>query len=221
MNLRQSKILTAVIEEFINTNNLISSDFLFSEKGFNNVSPATIRNDLMFLEKQGYLKKQHISSGRIPTIKGYKFFVDNILKNINELNNNFEINFNDIEEKFFGIVNKIHLPSICNLIDGKIYYKFGLKFTSEYPEFKNSDYMFNFLNIFENFENHFKRIIDYFDKYNKNFSVFIGEEKISKKFKPFSIISRIVKTKKGKVLFSTIGPYRINYKSAIKNLLNF
>ena len=220
MNERQSKILTAVIEEFIDTNNLVSSDFLFSEMGFNNVSTATIRNDLFALEGEGYLKKQHISSGRTPTVKGYDFFVQSILENIKEPKDD-KFNPENLEELFSYLSEKVHLPGICGVLNKGENFKTGLKFLSEYPEFKDSDYTFDFLELFENFENYFNKFDEYFDDANKQFSVFIGDSKISKKFKPFSLISRVVGSKNGKVLMMFIGPYRMDYRSAIRNLLNF
>ncbi len=76
---RQIAILRALIEEYIETAQPISSDTL--EKKYNlNVSPATIRNEMVRLSKEGYLKKTHASSGRMPTPMGLKFYVSNLLK---------------------------------------------------------------------------------------------------------------------------------------------
>ena len=43
------------------------------------VSSATVRNEMALLEQEGYLRQPHTSAGRIPTEKGYRFFVDNII----------------------------------------------------------------------------------------------------------------------------------------------
>ena len=76
---RQIAILKALIDEYIETAQPISSDTL--EKKYNlGVSPATIRNEMVQLSKQGYLKKTHTSSGRLPTSIGLKFYVRNLLK---------------------------------------------------------------------------------------------------------------------------------------------
>jgi len=76
---RQIAILKALVDEYIETAQPISSDTL--ERKYNlNVSPATIRNEMVQLSKEGYLKKTHASSGRVPTSMGLKFYVRNLLK---------------------------------------------------------------------------------------------------------------------------------------------
>jgi len=76
---RQIAILKALIDEYIEAAQPISSDTL--ERKYNlNVSPATIRNEMVQLSKEGYLKKTHASSGRAPTSMGLKFYVRNLLK---------------------------------------------------------------------------------------------------------------------------------------------
>ncbi len=74
---RQKDILKAIIEEYIKTARPVSSKSLC--KKFK-VSSATIRNDMLDLENLGYLEKQHISSGRIPSEVGYRYYVDNLME---------------------------------------------------------------------------------------------------------------------------------------------
>ncbi len=80
MNDRQQKILSALIEEYTKTGLPVGSQCLV-EGYFRDVSTATIRNDMGILEDEGYLYQPHISSGRIPTDKGYRYFVENMMKN--------------------------------------------------------------------------------------------------------------------------------------------
>ena len=79
MNIRQEKILSAVIEEYTKTAIPVGSQILVSKYHFD-VSTATLRSDMTVLEKEGYLYQPHISAGRIPTDKGYRFFVEEIMK---------------------------------------------------------------------------------------------------------------------------------------------
>ncbi len=74
---RQREILKAIVEEYIKTARPVSSKNLC--KKFK-VSSATIRNDMLDLENLGYLEKQHISSGRIPSEAGYRYYVDNLME---------------------------------------------------------------------------------------------------------------------------------------------
>ena len=79
MNARQEKILSTVIEEYTQTAVPVGSQVLVGKYKFK-VSPATIRNDMMALEELGYLHQPHISAGRIPTDKGYRYFVEEVMK---------------------------------------------------------------------------------------------------------------------------------------------
>lgn len=79
MNIRQKKIFSAVIEEYTNTAVPVASELLV-EKYNIKMSPATIRNDMNELEEEGLLYQPHISAGRIPTDKGYRYFVEEIMK---------------------------------------------------------------------------------------------------------------------------------------------
>lgn len=79
MDERKKKILQAVIDEYVNTAEPVSSSALV-EKYNLKYSSATVRNELADLEKNGYLDKTHTSSGRIPSEKGYRFYVDELVK---------------------------------------------------------------------------------------------------------------------------------------------
>jgi heat-inducible transcriptional repressor len=76
---RKAAILRAVVEEYIETAQPVGSGHVAS-KGVVGVSPATVRNEMAVLEREGYLVQPHTSAGRIPTDKGYRFFVDNLTK---------------------------------------------------------------------------------------------------------------------------------------------
>lgn len=76
---RKETILSSVIEFYVAYGEPISSKSLV-EKTELNVSSATIRNELMYLVENGYLCQPHTSSGRIPTKKGYRYYVDHLLK---------------------------------------------------------------------------------------------------------------------------------------------
>ena len=71
---RQEKILNYLIKEYIDRAEPISSELLKKRCDLD-VSPATIRNDLQELTQEGYIMQPHTSAGRIPTEKGYRFFI--------------------------------------------------------------------------------------------------------------------------------------------------
>jgi heat-inducible transcriptional repressor len=72
---RKAAILRAVVEEYIETAQPVGSGHVASSPRVR-VSSATVRSDMAVLEQEGYLLQPHTSAGRIPTEKGYRFFVD-------------------------------------------------------------------------------------------------------------------------------------------------
>ncbi|MDO5556181.1 MAG: heat-inducible transcriptional repressor HrcA [Clostridia bacterium] len=101
---RQKNILQAIIEEYINTAEPISSATIL-ERYTLECSSATIRNDMSELEKFGYLEKPHTSAGRVPSVKGYRFYVDELLNDenisleeIQYIKENLETKVNEIED---------------------------------------------------------------------------------------------------------------------------
>lgn len=74
---RKASILRAVVEEYIQTAQPVGSGHIASAPGVQ-VSSATVRNDMAALEADGFLAQPHTSAGRIPTEKGYRYFVDAI-----------------------------------------------------------------------------------------------------------------------------------------------
>lgn len=76
---RQIQILKLIVEEFIGTAEPVGSENL--DKKYNlGVSPATIRNEMVALTKQGYLTKAHTSAGRLPTSLALKLYVNELMK---------------------------------------------------------------------------------------------------------------------------------------------
>ena len=74
---RKTAILSAVVQEYIATAQPVGSSHI-AEAPSINVSSATVRNEMAHLEHEGYLVQPHTSAGRIPTDKGYRYFVDHL-----------------------------------------------------------------------------------------------------------------------------------------------
>ena len=74
---RKTAILRAVVQEYIATAQPVGSTHVANAPGVK-VSSATVRNEMAVLEQEGYLAQPHTSAGRIPTDKGYRFFVDHM-----------------------------------------------------------------------------------------------------------------------------------------------
>ncbi len=101
---RKKKILQAIVEEYIETAEPVSSKSLVEKHGID-YSSATIRNDMAELEKIGLLDKPHTSAGRIPSAQGYRYYVDELvnyndisLQEIKYIQEQLETKVNQIED---------------------------------------------------------------------------------------------------------------------------
>lgn len=75
MDDRRLLVLKAIVDHYIKTGQPLSSKTLLEDYGLR-VSSATVRNDMKYLEKRGLIRKEYSSAGRVPTERGYRFFVD-------------------------------------------------------------------------------------------------------------------------------------------------
>src|ERR1700676_1074798 len=76
---RSSRVLTALVRAYISSGDPVPSSLLVSAAGLG-VSSATVRNILAALEDEGFVQQPHTSAGRIPTDRGYRFYVDLLLE---------------------------------------------------------------------------------------------------------------------------------------------
>src|SRR5579863_9440540 len=77
LDARKATILEAVVTEHVDTAQPVGSSSVASNADLA-VSPATVRSEMVTLEREGYLAQPHTSAGRVPTDKGYRYFVDHL-----------------------------------------------------------------------------------------------------------------------------------------------
>lgn len=101
---RKKKILSSVVEDYIVTAEPVGSKTL-ADKYRLNYSSATIRNEMKLLEEAGFLEQPHVSAGRIPSTKGYRYYVDHLMndKKLSML----DINYIDHSITGFGDTEKL------------------------------------------------------------------------------------------------------------------
>ena len=99
---RKRKILQAIVEEYIESAEPVSSGSLVKAL---NCSSATIRNEMAELEQEGYLDKPHTSAGRIPSQQGYRYYIDELLtedkltlREITYIKEKLETKVNELED---------------------------------------------------------------------------------------------------------------------------
>ncbi len=86
MTKRQEVVLKLIVDEYVKSAEPIGSKVLAE---ILNVSSATIRNEMSVLEDLGYIEKTHTSSGRVPSEKGYRYYIETIVKNLDEETDGF------------------------------------------------------------------------------------------------------------------------------------
>ena len=109
---RKENVLKLIVEEYIKTIKPVGSKNICD---ILEVSSATIRNEMQDLEEEGYLEKTHTSSGRVPSEKGYRYYVDHLMKpkemtgeevlNLQTIFNNTHLELNDSISKSLQIIS--------------------------------------------------------------------------------------------------------------------
>lgn len=220
MNERQQKILAAVIEEYTQTAVPVGSQVLVGKYKFK-VSPATIRNDMTTLEEDGYLYQPHISAGRIPTDQGYRYFVEEVMKDkilSKEEQQKMQREFLKLKAQNTRLTRTTakllsHVSgnfAISGLIDNDEFSDFGMRELMEAPEFKELDEMCRLVEMLD-------YVDEKFDQLTKNMRegetrIFIGGENPIQAAANCSMIISPYKLKSGeKGILALIGPKRMEY----------
>lgn len=102
---RKMKILHAIIKDYIATAEPVGSRTLAKKYNLG-ISPATIRNEMADLEEMGFLEQPHTSSGRVPSDKAYRIYVDQLMK-VEKINKVIEETINKEYESHVGELDKI------------------------------------------------------------------------------------------------------------------
>ncbi|WP_033159785.1 heat-inducible transcriptional repressor HrcA [Mycoplasmoides alvi] len=123
---RQNRLLKAIIDEYTTTAAPVGSKVLI-DKYFKNLSSATIRNEMFFLEKMNLVEKTHTSSGRMPSLNGYRYYEEHLLEpdinfnirsRLRKILNNRTRTINEVIEISVNFINEItQLPSIVTHIN--------------------------------------------------------------------------------------------------------
>jgi len=232
---RQGEILKEIVKQYIQKAKPISSQMLKEDGGFK-ICPATLRNEMQKLTEKGYLKKPHISSGRVPTDKGYRFFVNCLFNETEKEEGNKSIKF-EVEQELKKAMRDslrvsqtltrfISLKSsqigVSYFKKEKIMWKEGWNEIFKEPEFKETNFVLNLAKIIEDIE---KSIEKFFSHFSFEVQVFIGKENPFSKIKDFSIIAtKCYLPKKGEGVLGIIGPKRMAYEkniNLIENIVEF
>jgi len=221
---RQRLLLLTIISEFIETAEAVGSINLQSKYGFK-VSPATIRNEMAELVSGGYLYNRNASGGRVPTLKGWRYFIaDLINKGVDDIDiitqeeiknelNKLKFNRSELLRKSLGYLSDLADNPAIALIDGEIYYA-GLSGMVSTPEFQDSTSLHEMLLILEDYS----RLSDMMNNEAKDDSlkILFGEETDTIGYKDFTVVfSEIRLHEKKRGYIAVIGPNRMRYNQVL------
>lgn len=218
-------VLSASVNAYINTALPVSSESLAREF---NLSSATVRSIFAELEEEGYLTHPYTSAGRIPTDKGYRYYVDFLTAQlkplekekksiIKEIKNKIEC-LDDLLEKTSEVISTItRYTGIVSLLEweDKFFYR-GLSHILEQPEFQDSERIRLLIKMLEEK----KKLIDIINRdFKEPTKIYIGAELGCPEIDICSlVVSRYRRGKKQDGRLAVLGPRRMNYNHIIPTL---
>lgn len=222
MENRQETILSAIIREYVDMAIPVGSGLL-SEKYDFDLSPATIRAEMMELEEEGYLYQPHTSAGRIPTDRGFRYFVDVLMEDTGELSAREQKTL-QVELLKLKAQNKMLIRTtakllsamsnslaVSGIVDSEDFYKSGIRKLLSQPEFNNLDSVCRIAEVVDFLDEN----IEVFSKELKNkneVEVYIGKENPVIKSNECSMIVSKYNLKSGEEgLLAIVGPKRMKY----------
>jgi len=219
---RRKSVLNAAINRYIKNALPVASDEIAEEF---DLSPATIRNIFSELDASGYLKHPYTSGGRIPTGKGYRFYVDFLIQQMELMDDEKQRILKDCKRKMrrlddalentSEVISEItHYAGIVSFLEwqDKIFYK-GISRILDQPEFRDADKIRLLVRLIEDK----KRL---WDIINRDFSgkvkVYIGSELGFPEMESCSLVVSSFKLKNqpsGRL--AVLGPMRMEYNHII------
>jgi len=217
---RQGAILNEIVRQYIVTAEPVGSATIGMRSSIN-VSPATIRNDMASLEDEGFLESRHISSGRVPTEKAYRYYINNFLQDV-DLSKSEErqlravwgasSDINDTLKKTAKVVASFASEGVFLAFGRNDIYYTGLANLFTQPEFREYELLYQMGAMIDHLD---EVIATIFDKISTdNIDILVGSDS------PFgsgcsAILTRYNLPSSGEGLFGIVGPTRMDYEANI------
>ena len=221
-NKRREQILEMIIDRYIESAEPVGSRAISRSLG---LSSATIRNVMSDLEDEGYITHPHTSAGRIPTDKGYRYYITTLMhrKNLNEkMVKMVEEQYHqrvqslgDVLEKTSHLISSLTNYVGVTMVPGieKLYLE-GTSHLMEQPEFQNISKLHNLFKCLEDKVSILKILCDSPD--DDRLTIHIGKENKSSSLSECSIVTRGYRIKgKASGKLGVIGPKRMVYERVI------
>ncbi len=222
---RKRAVLSSVINRYIKEVSPVASEDIASEF---NLSSATIRNIFVELEESGFLTHPYTSAGRVPTDKGYRYYVDFLLSQLELLDEEKEQILNEFKrqiarldetlERASEIISVLtHYAGIVSSIESenKFFYK-GISFILDQPEFQDLNRMRFFIRMVEEK----KDLLEIINRdFKEKVKIYIGKELGCPEMNNCSLVVssyRINDRPIGRL--AVLGPMRMTYSHIIPTL---
>ncbi len=221
---RKERILAITIEQYIKTVAPVSSAFIAQRHPLD-VSSATIRNVLAELEEEGYLTHPHTSAGRVPTEKGYRYYVDHLMDEIHLLEDEKKHIKAEYEKERFvleALLDKTsrvlsdmtHYTSIIS-VDGwgsKLFCR-GTSFVVNYPDYQDIKKIEGILTALDEKE----QLLQLINRdLERKIGIYIGHEIAYAQMNSCSLVVSKYQLKDGHSgRLAILGPTRMNYERVV------
>jgi heat-inducible transcriptional repressor len=220
---RQLQILKTVIDEYIETAEPVGSETL--DKKYNlGVSPATIRNEMVVLTRNGFLKQPHTSAGRVPTPVALKLYVDKLMKQ-KELSVADEVTVKQkiwehrtrmdrlLREATHALADQTKTMSLAATDEGDIFTS-GVSNILDMPEFYDIDITRHLLDTLDEYD-YWWNIVSHLLESNDLISVLLEEDLGSRLLNQCGGVFVRFTSPTHKGAIGVVGPSRLNYPKII------
>jgi transcriptional regulator of heat shock response len=219
---RTANILEAVIHEFIEKGEPVSSGFLYDHYEFG-IKPAMIRLELDELEAQGYLEQPHHSAGRVPTNRGYEFFGERMLgkhaaSTTTAMSSAKQNNFHDLfaERAWPDLLNELSeqlgVLSVAADMARDAVYKAGLEQLIDQLDWRDQNGIRSVIHDFHDVDG---RVASAGEKVGAGPKIFVGKKSPVTKSESLSVVGGNYHVGDATVAIFVIGPKRMDYKKVI------
>lgn len=223
---RQQKILIATIEKYVRSVDPVGSEELMREHKFP-FSSATIRSEMAELEKGGYLYQPHTSAGRIPTDKGYRFFVNYVtekrlqrMERVEQQKLEEELLKLRLREKMLArtlarlLSTFSHNLAITGLLREKEFFESGIKDLVSQPDWESTDEICQIAEMLDYLDENINSLAT--ELKPRQVKTFIGKENLFTETGDCAIvISQCYLPGGEKGVVAILGPKRMEYKKNI------
>ena len=216
MDTKKKAFLSRIIEEYIKTAKPVGSKYIV-EKCKLDISPATARNYMAYLEEDGFITAPHTSAGRIPTEKGYSFYIENFLKDkdpdprqVQTIDKILKDKSVQKEEKIKNIaktVADLSGQAVILSFNRTSFYYTGISNILKKPEFADLDIIYDLGEVVDQLDEVMSQVNDFV---KNDVEIYIGKDN------PFSDNCSVILTNYNfdaeiSGVFGILGPVRMDY----------